>query len=636
MPIQIRYRNDPLHECVIRPTPFISIASEILKTGAGEAFGVTYTISLTGTLLNDQGFPFARNTSSASAGADLYGKAFDFLPLSPAPQPAYLYAGPYEAFDTAHSHAPETDGMNKKPRKQLIDSKYALGALLFKQKVMRALFAIDGQRMEISSVDYNEPAIIVYPRLVDISFDEGPYVDKCEYSITLQADTLLTKDFMVDNDGNPLHAQHRTRDNYDVQGSDTAAHPEAWGFRDQREADILASSGAFVEGFSESWSIEVDDALADMSEMRHKIMKGYRISHQMSATGKTHYGPTRYAGGPSVSEDVHRLPAWKQARDFVQKRLMVPSEGWAAIGGSAPHRHAPNYPNLPYSMGSGCLNLVHAYGGFNHTRTEEIGVDAGSYSVTENWLIASGTAFEQYTMSISSDSSQPFVSVSIDGMVTGLSEIPASGAIYGGTGPVYPESSGAYGNAITKYHLVSNSGKYGLNSNVYKRANNQVAVQLNSQPKSVSLSMDELAGTITYALDFDNRPTNWLSGVLSENIQVQDTYPGDIFAVIPVIGRETGPILQYIGGRTEYKRNLTIDCQLDYTDLPYASGRQSLLYKPSLVEPLRTQLKNLIEDLSPKREPGIRKWFISPAQENWTPKDGSYSISLSWTYELNK
>jgi hypothetical protein len=287
-------------------------------------------------------------------------------------------------------------------------------------------------------------------------------------------------------------------------------------------------------------------------------------------------------------------------------------------------------------MGSGCLNLVHAYGGFNHTRTEEIGVDAGSYSVTENWLIASGTAFEQYTMSISSDSSQPFVSVSIDGMVTGLSEIPASGAIYGGTGPVYPESSGAYGNAITKYHLVSNSGKYGLNSNVYKRANNQVAVQLNSQPKSVSLSMDELAGTITYALDFDNRPTNWLSGVLSENIQVQDTYPGDIFAVIPVIGRETGPILQYIGGRTEYKRNLTIDCQLDYTDLPYASGRQSLLYKPSLVEPLRTQLKNLIEDLSPKREPGIRKWFISPAQENWTPKDGSYSISLSWTYELNK
>ena len=631
MPIQIRYRNDPQHECVIRPTPFMSISSEILKTGAGEAYGVTYTISLTGTLLADQGFPFARDTSKAST-AHFYGEAFDFVPVTP----AITAAGPYHAFDTAHSHAPQPDGMNRQPRRQLIHKNYVLGAILFKQKVMRALFAIDGQRMEISSVDYNEPAIIVYPRIVDISFDDGPYVDTCGYSITLQADTLLTKDFRVDDDGNPLHVQHKTRDVYDVRGTNDHAHPEEWGFRNQREADILASSGAFVEGFSESWSIEVDDSLADMSEMRHKTMRGYRISHQMSATGKTHYGPTAFDNQVGASERVHRLPAWKQARDFVQKRLMEPAQSYSA--GTSPLNTVfkPNYPNLPYNMGSGCLNLVHLYGGFNHTRTEEIGVDAGSYSVTENWLIASGTAFEQYTMSISSDASQPFVSVAIDGIVTGLSEIPASGHIYGGKGPVYPESSGAYGNAIKKYHLVSNSGKYGLNSNVYKRANNQVAVQLNAQPKSVSLSMDELAGTITYALDFDNRPTNWLSGVLSENIQVQDTYPGDIFAVIPVIGRETGPILQYIGGRTEYKRNLTIDCQLDYTDVPYGSGRQTLLYKPSLVEPLRTQLKNLIEDLSPKREPGIRKWFVSPPQENWTPKDGSYSISLSWTYELNK
>ena len=626
MPIQVRYRNDPAQECVIRPTPFVSVASEILKTGGGENYGVTYTITLTGTILEDQGFPFARDTSVGVG----YGNAFTFIGIGP----SVNAVGPYDSFDSAHSHAPQLDGMSKQPRKQLIHNTKKLGAILFKQKALRALFAIDGQRMEISSVDYNEPAIICYPRLVDISFDEGPYVTQCNYTIVLEADTLLNKDLRVDDDGNPLNLQHTTKGHHDLIGSDQdgAVDPAAGKFRNQRTADILRASGAFIQGFNESWSIEVDDSLADMSEMRHKIMKGYRITHSMSATGKTHYAPINYAGTPGSNEDVERLPAWKQARDFVQRRLMNPAQKfkWGIKD------YSPNYPNIPFQMGSGTLDLVNAYRGLNHTRTEEIGVDAGTYSVTENWLIASGTAYEQYTMSISSDTSQPYVGVSIDGTVTGLSEVPASGSIFGGEGPVYAESSGAYGNAISKYHLVSNSGKFGLNSNIYRRANNQVAVQLNSQPKSVSLAMDELAGTITYSLDFDNRPTNYLSGVLAENIQVQDTYPGDIFAVIPVIGRATGPVLQYIGGRTEYKRSLTIDLQMDYTDVPYGSGRAALLYKPSLVEPIRTQLRDLIEDLSPKREPGIRKWFVAPATENWTPRDGKYNISLTWTYELDK
>ena len=55
MPIRVRYQNDPSQECTIRPTPLISINSNVLKDGAGEAFGVTYTITLNGTLLPDEG-----------------------------------------------------------------------------------------------------------------------------------------------------------------------------------------------------------------------------------------------------------------------------------------------------------------------------------------------------------------------------------------------------------------------------------------------------------------------------------------------------------------------------------------------------------------------------------------------------
>ena len=50
MPIKVRFQNDPEQECVIRPTPFVGMSTNVLKNGAGEAFGVTYTITLTGTV----------------------------------------------------------------------------------------------------------------------------------------------------------------------------------------------------------------------------------------------------------------------------------------------------------------------------------------------------------------------------------------------------------------------------------------------------------------------------------------------------------------------------------------------------------------------------------------------------------
>ena len=185
--------------------------------------------------------------------------------------------------------------------------------------------------------------------------------------------------------------------------------------------------------------------------------------------------------------------------------------------------------------------------------------------------------------------------------------------------------------------MISNSGLFGVGSDVYKRANNSVAVELNSQPKSVSLGTNAYTGEVTYNLQFDNRPTNIISGVLAESISVNDTYPGDVFAVIPVIGRATGPVLQYIGGRTEYKRDVSINLTMDYTKIPYGSQRNDLLLKkPSVVQPTANQLGALLSELSPAGEPGIRKYFLSPPSESWNPKEGTYSFNVSWTYELDK
>lgn len=600
MPIRIRYRNDSSQECTIRPTPLIAISTNILKTGAGEAYGVNYSITLTGTLLPDEGTPYATDNTGVEAGT--VGDAFPFFG-TPVPVPALT--GPYESFDNNISH------VSSRPPHQQIPASHNATALISKQRALRALFAQDGQRLEITDLSGDQPAVICFPRFLSIEFGAGPYIFRSDYTINLEADVLFHRDnanLHLDHEGTVI--PHASGDSASIIDAVVPGITE--------EKLVVEMSGAFVANFSENWSIEVNDTngetYVDGNGITQILPKSYRISHSLSATGKKHYMMKE-------DESVEKIPAWESARKFVTGRLSKD----ASVAG---------YPNILGQVGSGTINLMEIYGGFNCVRTESISENDGSFSVTENWLLASGSAYENYKIDLSTSSSSPFVNVSINGSIKGLTTITPSGDIYGGTG-----DSGVrpYDNAVNKYNQITNNGYFGVGSDIYKRANNMVAVGLNSQPLSVALGSNEFTGDLSYTLAFDNRPTNIISGVIAETLQISDTYPGDVFAVVPVLGRATGPILQYIGGRTEYKRDVSLNLTMDYTKVPYGSGRDPLmLKKPSVVEPTASQIANLLKEVSPNSEPGVRKCFVSAPSESWSPKTGTYSFNISFTYELDR
>lgn len=607
MPIRVFYQNDLSQSCTIRPTPLVSIATEMLKTGAGETFGTTYTITLTGTLLADQGSPYGFNFS---------GNKFLFVNNAGA---GLVFAGPYGAFDNNSSHF----NLNRPPQ-QLVTTNNSSQSIFSKQSALRALFATDGQLMQISDFEDDGAAIICYPRVVSIDFQDGIYVDRCEYTIVLQADTLLRNDFTIDVEGTLV----------------PKINPGI--ISNINEAYLLNTETAvFLEDFNEEWQIETDEQAENAD-----LPRTYRITHTINATGKTHYGP-------KTNGAVQKISAYESAKTFVLDKLRnSPYGNYPNLSKSntnseridnAPLDGFPfgNQPGIADVIGEGTLDLVLQYGGFNHIRSEQSNINAGTYSVTETWILAQTPVFENYQISTTASLDNPYVSVSIDGTIKGLSSISARG--YGGYGDrnlPNTENNGkltGYENALIKYNLLTNNGQFGLTSDIYKRANNVVAVQLNSQPKSITIGSNQSTSEITYNVQFDNRPTNVITGTIAESISVQDTYPGDLFAIIPVIGRKTGPVLQYIGGRTEYKRDLQINLTMDYTKTAYGPYRSSfMLQKPSIIEPTATELANLINQFSPANEPGIRKYFVSPPNESWNPKEGTYSLNLSWTYELNK
>jgi hypothetical protein len=581
--ITVYYQNNL--PCTIRPTPFVSISYSAQRNKIG-TFGGTYDITLTGTIIDSEGSPI--HTTNITSGQDSFVNDY------------------------------------ARPDSQSIGLDQSLRSILEKQNAIRELFSMDGQKIEIAPIsndpgnnDINtggpdEAIITFYPTVQSINFEEGIYVNTCKYTITLKADVLLDQANNVLMEGSIAN----TFANNDT-GGETQFHNS--NFRNSQE-NLINIHGGFIEDFSESWSIEVDDqnAITDTNNENNGIvsLKSYRLTRNISATGKVTYSPS---GGTVV-----RHEAWEQAKNFIKKKIAISSDGF------------DEYPKYSTDgvFAKDFLNLSAVFGGYSHSRTENIDQSNGQYSIVDTWLISSGTAYENYNMNISSSLDGPFISVSIQGTIKGLSTLPVDSVLYGGTAT---GGVTAYTNAVNKYREISNNASFGLTCPLYKRVSNAIyPVIPNAQPRSLSLGLNEFTGEITYNIEYNNRPMNFLSGVLSENISVSDTYPGDIFAVIPVIGRQTGPILQYIGGRTEYQRSVGIEFTVGYSDLPYGRDRINfVLSKPSLNEPIRSQINSLITALSPANEPGVRKYFLSPPSESWNPKEGRYSLNLNWTYELD-
>ncbi len=548
--------TDPVY---IRPTPLISISRETLRNSMGD-FGGRYTITLTGTILDQGGVINSSNALQPALGT------------------------------------PQPDG----------DAAFMI---FEQQEQLKSLFSEPVLRFEINNIDGSAtPSTVAYVRLQSLNFEDGVFFNTCRYT------AVFTAEYMT-YDGTSLHDGDKMANL--IEADDIQQNFATIG-------EERTSLGGVVSDYTETWSIEVDDSLGVTSDTAYdKIItpRSYRVTRDISVTGRDYLFE-------DSDQTFKKSEAWREAKGFASKVLLTD--------------HVEDYPqrNSTGFLANNVINLSSGYGGYNHFRVENIDKTAGVVNINDTWLICSGTAFENYSSSISSSNDNPYVAVTLNGTIKGVSSISASGDYYGGN-QVNNNLANPYDNALKKYYKVANDGSFGINSLLYKRANSVVEPGLNPQPLSIALSDDKFAGEITYSIQFDNRPQNVVTEAISEVISVNDTYPGDLYALIPVIGRPTGPVLQYIGGRTEYKRDVSLELVFDYTDIDYGNNtgagirKKLMLSKPSLNNPTRGQINDLVKQLSPMSEPSLRKCFLNPPQESWNPKEGRYSLNLSWVYELS-
>jgi hypothetical protein len=340
----------------------------------------------------------------------------------------------------------------------------------------------------------------------------------------------------------------------------------------------------YISDANEQWTIDTNEEPESLASSRT-----YSVSHTVSAVGKRFYDET----GSQPQQP------WEYAREFVVGRLGFDTN---------------------VVVGSSGINLPAYYNGWNHVRNEVIDEQGGSYSVTENWLLASGVATESFNLNQRSSLSEPYVTISVDGNVRGFEERDANMNVI----------STKWDNASTKFVEAS-----GL---AFARAQLYSGQSLNIVPLSVVVGRNPVHGTIDYTFEYDTRPTTLISGAKSETITVNDNVDGEMFASVFVLGRTRGPVLQDLSTKPANTRQLNIELVVqppDHSDRTTETIQRVLITRsPGNDAAMSASIQNVIDAVDPTNSvAGVLQVFQEQPQESWDAVNGRYSYNTTWTYE---
>lgn len=360
----------------------------------------------------------------------------------------------------------------------------------------------------------------------------------------------------------------------------------------------------YLSSSSENWGIQEADVVLLSTGNFADTSKIYNLTHSVNAKGQLVY---------NASGVIESYP-WQQASGYVRSLL-----------GTA---------NIPSSL---LVTTAAGYTATNRKVVESIDKTAGTYSAEETYTYLSTGVLPQGRMALEE------CSINLEKAEGALTTVGIQGTI-NGLETNNPISS----TGVSRYHNAS--GYFAaIEPHLYTRTRiNSGLSWLHPVPKSKTVGRMPNAGQITYSYSYDTRPPNLIPGSISEEITVNDTYPGQNISEIPVIGGNQ-PVLQYMNSRSAYKRTLQINVNMDayspnwnttdvnssglWTASTVAGVRNWLIgSKPSVLQ--TSYFQGIYDAVNPTGDAGViaTKVFYGTPQESWNARTGQYSYTADWTY----
>lgn len=397
-----------------------------------------------------------------------------------------------------------------------------------------------------------------------------------------------------------------------------------------------------IKEFNDKWTFTIDDKIYNSYD--NILNDSFSVSYTISAVGKNYY------------IDDNLIPAWQQAKLFVQDRLRKQING--LIDGSLQIENS----NMDGCGSTKDLTQIHDVSsagtsgtgiasGFDTLKNGSLRYDVyneyiscdtseseGSFSLTYNALIKRGTssnpaanaAIHSYTNDYSTNN-QPELdaTITVKGTIQGLVrggfiyydfndfQLPNNGSFITAKDGVETK----YGNALAHYTtLVGNKSDL---FNFFKEKLNVKKSQLlikgtddYPRPSSFSLEHNYLEGSISYTATY-NRKNTIARDRGYTNISIVRKDPVEAIQEFIVPGRSSGPIIQRLNCKTARTISINIDG---------ASQDNKRCSIDDICSSLPLHNINGLYALLQEREDVIK------TREDYTSNqvDGSFSISLEY------
>lgn len=559
----------------IVPSPLVTINKNYTKTGDGTNIGVVYDIVLHGTLLPFKGSPSGTSVSPANAFWNQTGYP------------------PDEVFG---------------------DNNTAFVHLVKKQEAIRWLFSTEGKLLEIFACDTSS-CIRCNPKIISIDFEEGQWVDRVNYTITLKADWILINGLSTDKE-------------------------------DIFEVDLLNS-------VNEEWNFE---------EQIGQDGNVYRVSHTVSAQGILGYDET---GAPfSNIGETAGGESWKHAKKWCDSRIFgsVDTDIISAIlgtsgliGGSYTKNNSLSELDGNYSIAETWILSPSVYfieKDFSISKGNDglyaVGYNGKIFGLSNGERTGGPQAIINAKTGIPTDSqakidTETALGVLLETLQVGVSPSQKSISINNNEGSVgfsfgwsadenetfrqvceagvnFNEGDGSYtlslsctidgkGSGIID-RLANAKAAILTDAEAYSTAIDIIGDQLPSgitigtQITSKTISINETQGSVRFGYTWKNIDDTFNNYDINIDIQ----FPNDVFASIPIPGRIGGPIIQDMETTTSQIVTVTLNSS------------------NNIVKPDNATIITLIENAAEFES----TWLLQSDKESYSPTTKKYTRSRSY------
>lgn len=425
-----------------------------------------------------------------------------------------------------------------------------------------------------------------------------------------------------------------------------------------------------IKEFKDSWSFTFDENDSynkiknnDMGINLNIDNTSFQIQYNISATGKHFFNYTNEATGASTI-----LPAWEQAKNFVQNRLY--KQVTSLIGnvlknsytGACVSTDTLTTINTPGQTGYGSSNnglmagVNSTFNTYNETISCESSESDGTFSATYTAIVKTNRGNSAWsspntkhtvskTLNKTFTNSNTVTNLSVNGTIEGL----ISGGLVG-SGPISLPSQGSilisnnsnasrYSNALVVLNNICNNTTGGACQKrdlktAFKSALGITLAELGidspptddplpdpPHPISFNLTHDYNNGTINYTLEYSSSTA---CGFKYQEISIQTSQPTKVFATFNIPNSFNCPTIQELGTYTAKNISVTIrgiDCSSTGQPAPINLANELNLANPGCYG----------EGYLPIAMPQINpKSILTQKQYTKNPLDGSYTVSLNY------